>query len=71
MSVAQKLYQEGLITYMRTDSIRLSEIAINAARNYISVNFTKDHLPNKPNLYGDSKNAQAAHEAIRLSLIHI
>jgi len=67
MSVAQKLYQEGLITYMRTDSIRLSEIAINAARNYISVNFTKDHLPNKPNLYGDSKNAQAAHEAIRPS----
>ena len=67
MSVAQKLYQEGLITYMRTDSIRLSEIAINAARNYISANFTKDHLPNEPNLYGDSKNAQAAHEAIRPS----
>ena len=67
MSVAQKLYQEGLITYMRTDSIRLSEIAINAARNYISANFTEDHLPNEPNLYGDSKNAQAAHEAIRPS----
>ena len=67
MSVAQKLYQEGLITYMRTDSIRLSEIAINAARNYISANFTEDHLPNDPNLYGDSKNAQAAHEAIRPS----
>jgi len=67
MSVAQKLYQEGLITYMRTDSIRLSEIAIKAARNYISENFTKDHLPNEPNLYGDSKNAQAAHEAIRPS----
>ena len=67
MSVAQKLYQEGLITYMRTDSIRLSDIAIKAARNYISENFTKDHLPNEPNLYGDNKNAQAAHEAIRPS----
>ena len=67
MSVAQKLYQEGLITYMRTDSIRLSDIAIKAARNYISENFTKDHLPIEPNLYGDNKNAQAAHEAIRPS----
>ena len=67
MSVAQKLYQEGLITYMRTDSIRLSDIAIKAARKYISENFTKDHLPTEPNLYGDNKNAQAAHEAIRPS----
>ena len=67
MSVAQKLYQEGLITYMRTDSIRLSEVAIKAARKYISENFTKDHLPKDPNLYGDNKNAQAAHEAIRPS----
>ena len=67
MGIAQKLYQEGLITYMRTDSIRLSEIAIKAARKYISQNFTEDHLPNEPNLYGDSKNAQAAHEAIRPS----
>ena len=67
MNVAQKLYQEGLITYMRTDSFRLSEVAIKAAREYISSNFTKNHLPNEPNLYGDNKNAQAAHEAIRPS----
>ena len=67
MNVAQKLYQEGLITYMRTDSIRLSEVAIKAAREYISSNFTKDHLPNEPNLYEDNKNVQAAHEAIRPS----
>jgi len=52
---------------MRTDSIRLSDIAIKAARKYISENFTKDHLPTEPNLYGDNKNAQAAHEAIRPS----
>ena len=67
MGIAQRLYQEGLITYMRTDSIRLSDVAIKAAREYISGNFSKAHLPNEPNLYGDSKNAQAAHEAIRPS----
>ena len=67
MSVAQRLYQEGLITYMRTDSIRLSDIAIKASRDFISSNFSSDHLPPKPNFYGDSKNAQAAHEAIRPS----
>ena len=39
MSIAQRLYQEGLITYMRTDSIRLSDVAIKASREYISSNF--------------------------------
>ena len=67
MSIAQKLYQEGLITYMRTDSIRLSDVAIKASREYISSNFSSEHLPSEPNFYGDSKNAQAAHEAIRPS----
>jgi hypothetical protein len=67
MGIAQRLYQEGLITYMRTDSIRLSDVAIKASREYISENFSKAHLPNEANLYGDSKNAQAAHEAIRPS----
>ena len=67
MGIAQRLYQEGLITYMRTDSIRLSDVAVKAARSYISENFSESHLPNKANLYGDSKNAQAAHEAIRPS----
>ena len=67
MGVAQRLYQEGLITYMRTDSIRLSDVAIKASRDYIAENFSSMHLPSKPNLYGDTKNAQAAHEAIRPS----
>ena len=67
MGIAQKLYQEGLITYMRTDSIRLSDIAIKASRKYIQSNFSKEHLPSTPNYFGDSKNAQAAHEAIRPS----
>ena len=67
MGIAQRLYQEGLITYMRTDSIRLSEVAIKASRNFISENFSDNHLPEKPNYFGDSKNAQAAHEAIRPS----
>ena len=67
MGIAQRLYQEGLITYMRTDSIRLSDVAIKASRSYISDNFSSDHLPEKPNYFGDIKNAQAAHEAIRPS----
>ena len=67
MGIAQRLYQEGLITYMRTDSIRLSDVAIKASRAYISENFSTEHLPSEPNLYGDTKNAQAAHEAIRPS----
>src|SRR6056300_648051 len=67
MGIAQRLYQEGLITYMRTDSIRLSDNAIKASRDYISENFSTKHLPPQPNLYGDTKNAQAAHEAIRPS----
>ncbi len=66
MGVAQRLYQEGLITYMRTDSTVLSETAISAARNYISNNFHKDYLPNEPRTYKSKvKNTQEAHEAIR------
>ena len=67
MGIAQRLYQEGLITYMRTDSIRLSDVAIKASRDFIESNFSSKYLPDKPNLYGDSENAQAAHEAIRPS----
>ena len=44
-----------------------ADVAVKAARSYISENFSESHLPNKANLYGDSKNAQAAHEAIRPS----
>ena len=67
MGIAQRLYQEGLITYMRTDSIRLSDVAIKASRDFIQQNFSNNHLPKIPNYFGDSKNAQAAHEAIRPS----
>ena len=67
MGIAQRLYQEGLITYMRTDSIRLSDVAIKASRDFIESSFSSKYLPDKPNLYGDSENAQAAHEAIRPS----
>ena len=66
MSVAQKLYEEGLITYHRTDSFNLSGQAVNTLRNYIGKEFGKDYLPPSPRLYKtQSKVAQEAHEAIR------
>lgn len=74
MFVAQKLYEgvplsdkdkpEALITYMRTDSLRLSDTALDASRNYISKNFGGDYLPKTANIYS-KKGAQDAHEAIR------
>ena len=85
MDTAQGLYQEGHITYMRTDSPTLSTQAINAAREQAKEMFGADMVPDAPRIYqGKSKNAQEAHEAIRpagekfvhpselsLSLIHI
>ena len=74
MSAAQQLYEgidiggsvEGLITYMRTDSVSLSNDAIKDIREYVSTNFSKDYLPAKPIVYKTkSKNAQEAHEAVR------
>ena len=66
MSLAQSLYENGLITYMRTDSINLSNEALNAARDEISSVFGKEYLPNKAIQYKSKvKNAQEAHEAIR------
>lgn len=74
MNVAQSLYEgvdlategaEGLITYMRTDSVRVESIAIDGARKYIAGCYGKDHLPPKPNYYKTKKSAQDAHEAIR------
>ena len=66
MSVAQKLYENGFITYMRTDATNLSVEAINEIRNYISDNYGDKFLPKSPNIYvTKSKNAQEAHEAIR------
>jgi DNA topoisomerase-1 len=66
MRIAQRLYEEGLITYMRTDSPNLSSEAINAARASIEELYGKDYLSDKPRQYSaKSKGAQEAHEAIR------
>jgi len=74
MMVAQQLYEgieitgegpAGLITYMRTDSTRVSPGAMNSLRSYISANYPAEFLPESPNVYANKKGAQDAHEAIR------
>nr|WP_210729613.1 type I DNA topoisomerase [Rothia terrae] len=66
MQVAQRLYENGYITYMRTDSVALSNQAINAARKQANELYGADFVPDKPRVYASkSKNAQEAHEAIR------
>ena len=74
MTTAQRLYEGielgsegavGLITYMRTDSVRVSDAAIENARGFIGSSFGDSYLPAKPNLYRGKKDAQDAHEAIR------
>lgn len=66
MSVAQKLYEAGFITYMRTDATNLSNEAISEIRTFISKEYGDKFLPKQPNIYvTKSKNAQEAHEAIR------
>ena len=66
MSIAQKLYEEGLITYHRTDSLSLSKSAVDSVRSYIKKEFGDTYLPESPKYYKtQSKVAQEAHEAIR------
>ena len=74
MMLAQQLYEGGieipeltggLITYMRTDSVRVADEAVVAVRDYIKATFGDDHLPEKPNVYKTKSDAQDAHEAIR------
>ncbi|MDO4776144.1 MAG: type I DNA topoisomerase [Cardiobacteriaceae bacterium] len=66
MRLAQRLYEEGFITYMRTDSVNLAQEAIADIRQWITDQYGKDYLPAKPRTYTTkSKNAQEAHEAIR------
>ena len=66
MRIAQRLYENGYITYMRTDSINLSDQALKAARAAATALYGKDHVYETARLYqGKSKNAQEAHEAIR------
>ncbi|NGO43803.1 type I DNA topoisomerase [Streptomyces ureilyticus] len=68
MQVAQKLYENGFITYMRTDSTTLSDTAVAAARAQVTQLYGADYLPPQPRTYaGKVKNAQEAHEAIRPS----
>nr|WP_218857148.1 type I DNA topoisomerase [Leifsonia soli] len=68
MSVAQTLYENGYITYMRTDSASLSQQATNAARTQAATLYGPETVPDKPRTYASkSKNAQEAHEAIRPS----
>ncbi|MGW8698844.1 type I DNA topoisomerase [Streptomyces eurythermus] len=68
MQIAQKLYENGFITYMRTDSTTLSDTAISAARAQVTQLYGADYLPPQPRTYAAKvKNAQEAHEAIRPS----
>jgi DNA topoisomerase I len=73
MSIAQRLYmgvdlgkeRTGLITYMRTDSTRISNMAMEQVRKYVGKDFGKKYLPQKPNYYKNKKGSQDAHECIR------
>ncbi|MBY6188407.1 type I DNA topoisomerase [Marinobacter hydrocarbonoclasticus] len=67
MTLAQRLYEAGYITYMRTDSTNLSKEAVESARGYIGQEYGEQYLPKSPNLYGAKQGAQEAHEAIRPS----
>ena len=72
MSIAQQLYEEGLITYHRTDSFNLAPKAITMARDYIGQVFGQEYLPAKARIFATkSKNAQEAHEAIRVTDVKI
>lgn len=79
MMVAQQLYEGvavgkegsvGLITYMRTDSVRIADVAADDIRGYIEETFGKEYRPARANSYSSKKNAQDAHEAIRPTGVH-
>ena len=65
MALAQRLYEAGLITYMRTDSTNLSQDAIGSLRDFIERQYGEQYLPKAPRLYASKEAAQEAHEAIR------
>lgn len=71
MVLAQRLYEAGYITYMRTDSTNLSNAAVEAARDYINGNFSREYLPEQANRYSSKEGAQEAHEAIRPSDVNV
>lgn len=65
MKLAQSLYEEGQITYMRTDSVSVSEQARAAAKSFITSEYGAEYYPDKPNFFKSKETAQGAHEAIR------
>jgi len=65
MLMAQRLYEAGFITYMRTDSTNMSSNSVKACRAFIQHNFGEKYVPEKPRFYASKKGAQEAHEAIR------
>jgi len=80
MMLAQQLYEgldlgprgvQGLITYMRTDSVRISKEAVHQARTYITERFGKQFVPARPHTYKSRKSAQEAHEAIRPTAVEL
>ncbi len=71
MMMAQRLYEAGYITYMRTDSTNLSQDAVNLCRDYIQTEFGARYLPKAPMVYASKKAAQEAHEAIRPSSVEV
>lgn len=71
MMLAQRLYEAGHITYMRTDSTNLSQDAVAACRDWISQQLGKQYLPDAPNVYSSKEGAQEAHEAIRPSSVDV
>ncbi|MEX1033318.1 MAG: type I DNA topoisomerase [Cellvibrionaceae bacterium] len=71
MMMAQRLYEAGYITYMRTDSTNLSQEAVDNCRNYVLENYGKRYVPEAPNRYSSKEGAQEAHEAIRPSSVGV
>ncbi|EPW7002735.1 type I DNA topoisomerase [Vibrio parahaemolyticus] len=71
MMLAQRLYEAGYITYMRTDSTNLSAEAVDTVRDFIGSEFGDKYLPAKPLTYGSKEGAQEAHEAIRPSDVSV
>ncbi len=65
MMLAQRLYEAGFITYMRTDSTNLSQDAVASCREFVQKQFGERYLPEKPRVYGSKEGAQEAREAIR------
>ena len=71
MMMAQRLYEAGYITYMRTDSTNLSAEAVASCREYVEGNYGKRYIPEAPRVYGSKEGAQEAHEAIRPSQVAV